>query len=258
MIWALSEYAHRCLGLPDQIDLRAHLGLAEREEPALHALRKFYRNHFFHAMEVCFLGHFLLEMEVTGIPLWKRALPSLPLAGTKEDVLKLWYLAALLHDVGYAVDLAKGVRDVFRTLGAEDILGEFVQGIDITILRVSQRLAGEKFQNYSLSDKPGEDHGVVGAQHMRALLAQIPHPAFCRWRCRRKPARCAPDHQCRFCRESPIAHQGFVGEQTAYEGYGSLSRSHEALALPRRRVGLIQRLRMGLAAPIKPARGAAI
>jgi hypothetical protein len=173
-IWVLSEYAHNVLGLPAQFDLRAHLGLAEREEPALHGLRRFYRNHFFHAMEVCLLGHFLLELKAGGEPLWRRAARAIPPSrGTKQGVLKLWYLTALLHDIGYAVDIARGTADLFQMFGKADILGQFASGFNATIEEVSASLAKHGFQGYSKEDKPGEDHGVVGARHLQALLDRI-------------------------------------------------------------------------------------
>lgn len=172
-IWVLSEYAHNALGLPAQLDLRAHLGIAEREEPVLHGLRRFYRGHFFHAMEVCLLGHFLLDLFIGGEPLWKRAVTGIPSCNTRRDVLKLWYLTALLHDVGYAVDIAKGAADLFRMFGKGDILDDFATGFKKSIDEISEKLAKTSFQGYTESDRPGEDHGVISARHLEILLERI-------------------------------------------------------------------------------------
>ena len=71
LMWLLSEYSHHTLGVPERIDLRSHLLQAARGEPALHSLKTYHRDHFFHALEVTFLGHFLLELRLqNGRPLW--------------------------------------------------------------------------------------------------------------------------------------------------------------------------------------------
>lgn len=172
-IWALSGYAHKVLKLPACFDLQRHLTLAEREEPALHGLRRFYRNHFFHATEVCLFGQFLLELKVGADPLWRKVSDTHPPGSTKNDVMKLWFLAALLHDIGYAVDIAKGTADLFRMLGKADIHRDFIDGFTRTIEEVSDKLAKEGFQNYVSSDNPGADHGVIGARHLEGLTKRI-------------------------------------------------------------------------------------
>lgn len=178
-IWMLSEYAHRELRIPEQIDLRTHLLLAAREEPALHALKSYYRNHFFHAIEVCFLGHFLLDLEIEpGKPLWMLVAERCA-AGARRDLrdrhaaLRQWYLASLLHDVGYAVEVAKGLCHLTRTFGKDDPLATLAEGVEQAMKRVSKQLAVENFLNYADSDNVGEDHGVVCARHVQRMLEEI-------------------------------------------------------------------------------------
>lgn len=174
LIWLLSEYAHGQLGIPEQIDLRAHLLLAAREEPALHVLKNYYRNHFFHAIEVCFLGHFLLDLEIEpGLALWDLVSKRMPEAPNRSQILKQWYLASLLHDVGYAVDVAKGLCTLTRTFGEDDPLATLADGVEQAMKKVSEQLSDEKFLGYGLEDKVGEDHGVVCARHIRRMLEEI-------------------------------------------------------------------------------------
>ena len=124
MVWLLSEHAHHALGVPEQIDLRAHLLQAARGEPALHVLKAYYRDHFFHALEVCFLGHFLLELGLTpSRSLWQLIGQRLGLRGDREKkhrtVLRLWYVTSLLHDVGYGIDVLKGLQGCCDSSGTQ-------------------------------------------------------------------------------------------------------------------------------------------
>ena len=109
-----------------------------------------------------------------GEPLWKRVARLLPsCGGTWQGVLRLWYLTALLHDIGYAVEIARGTVDLFKMFGKADILGDIASGFEATITEASKKLAEERFQGYSVEDAPGQDHGVVGARHIKALLDRI-------------------------------------------------------------------------------------
>jgi len=175
MIWLISEYVHHNLGLPGRVDFAAHLLQASRGEPALHSLRHYYRDHFFHALEVCFLGHFLLELEIEdGKRLWEKVSGEM---GFTEDghkkVLRFWYLAALLHDVGYGIDALKGVRDLLNFFQNAQPLKELREDLEKVVDKLSTELSVEGFVGYEASDKPGEDHGVIAARHLEGLLKII-------------------------------------------------------------------------------------
>jgi len=174
MIWMLSEYAHRSLGIPARIDLRAHLLLGSREEPALHALKEHYRDHFFHAQEVCFLGHFLLDMDMgDGQPFWKRVAARMSGGASRTRVLRLWYLAALLHDVGYGVDLLQGVQDLLKFFKNAKALQGLGDDLSRACDNVSKRIGKKGFVDYEAEDKVVQDHGVVAALHLQELLKGI-------------------------------------------------------------------------------------
>lgn len=174
MVWLLSEYAHHGLGVPTQIDLRTHLLQAARSEPALHVLRHFYRDHFFHALEVCFLGHFLLSLKVTSKKrLWQLVADRLRRVGRpcgQQEVLRLWYLTALLHDVGYGIDVLKGVRSLLGFFNKAQPLGDLAKRLADALDRLSEDLGAQGLALYATEDKPGEDHGVVAAWHLQKLL----------------------------------------------------------------------------------------
>ncbi|MHC4497732.1 MAG: hypothetical protein ACYS21_01310 [Planctomycetota bacterium] len=174
MMWLISEYAHHTLGVPERIDFRAHLQQAARAEPGLHSLEHYYRDHFCHALEVCFLGHFLLDIEnEPNEPLWKKVALKLGCPEDRKRVLKLWYLAALLHDVGYGIDVLHGVRELlefFKNAGPLKQLGE---NLKEAVERLSEELDEDFLIPYGAEDKPGEDHGVLAALHLQKLLESI-------------------------------------------------------------------------------------
>jgi hypothetical protein len=177
IVWLLCEYAHNALGVPAQIDLRAHLLQAARGEPALHVLKHFYRDHFFHALEVCFLGHFLLELKMgSGKLLWELVAAKLALPGGKrarhQTVLRLWYVASLLHDVGYGIDVLKGVQTLLRFFGHTPVLVDLSERLAADVAQLSTDLEQAGLVGYRASDRPGEDHGVIAAWHLERLLGK--------------------------------------------------------------------------------------
>jgi len=178
MVWLLCEYGHHALGVPQQIDLRAHLLQAARGEPALHVLKSFYRDHFFHALEVCFLGHFLLELQISPRqPLWRLVAQKLKLQGTTQEnhqtVLRLWYVASLLHDVGYGIDVLKGLQSLLRFFGHTEPLRDLSESLSADLTQLSKDLEEAGLADYTAADKPGEDHGVIAAWHLETLLQAV-------------------------------------------------------------------------------------
>jgi hypothetical protein len=175
----VSRYSHVQLGIPARVDLRAHLLQAARGEPALLALKHSYRDHFFHVLEVCFLGHMLLETKIDSHRhLWNFVADQMALGSNKTLVLRLWYMAALLHDVGYAMDVlessCKHLKFFKHSKSLQGLVSEFENAIE--------GLAKDpEVKTFCLNpDEMGEcpdeierDHGVVGALHVRALLKKI-------------------------------------------------------------------------------------
>jgi hypothetical protein len=171
LVWSVSRYGHDCLGIEPRLDLSAHLLQAARVEPALHVLRPYHRDHFFHAVEVCFLGHYLLVAQPKkGRTLLKQCVGYL--GDTPKKVLAEWYVAALLHDIGYAIEVLAGARRMLEFYGQSAALGALAQGIDEQIKRLSRALASQ-VKVFSVDDKPGEDHGAVGAAHLNSLIEGI-------------------------------------------------------------------------------------
>lgn len=172
LVWAVSRYGHDRLGIDPQLDLRAHLLHAARNEPALHVLKPFYRDHFFHAIEVCFLGHLLLDTNIkNGLPFHSLVGGLLGLTG-REHVLREWYVAALLHDIGYSVEVLKSTRKVLAFSKRSGKITQLGKSIDEAIQFLSRQLAVGDLGSPD-SAAPDLDHGIVGAEHLRSLLESI-------------------------------------------------------------------------------------
>lgn len=166
LIWTLSQYAYQVLGVDRRLHLASHIRHGARGESSLHMMREFYRDHFFHTIEVCLLGDVL-----GGAQLGTR--PPASAFGWDKDFRRQWYLAALLHDIGYAVDVCKGLKDwlgffaskSFASLGTH--LGEAIKAME-------KDLEGfYEIHGFKKDDKPWEDHGLVGAHHLRTLVDDI-------------------------------------------------------------------------------------
>ncbi|HWN94349.1 MAG TPA: hypothetical protein VNT99_04905 [Methylomirabilota bacterium] len=200
LAYVIGEFGHRELDIPRRINLTRHLEQTLRGESALYTLKKRYRDHFFHTVEVCLMGYALL----TSHPDPKRpklrfvdhltrqcgyqpprppAAKPLSPAAAAQDMLGQWWLAAILHDTAYGIDILSGTKELLeffdQTKGPahpsamKDFLGAV--GKALTGLGEFQRSqlkawAPELEKDGSL-DKG--DHGVIAALHMRSLLGEL-------------------------------------------------------------------------------------
>jgi hypothetical protein len=176
----MAQYGHDDLEIPARIDLSAHLQQAARGEPELHALKPYYRDHFFHVLEVCLLGHLLLETRLPdGRHLWQLVAEHLGLQNDNEKpVLRLWYLAGLLHDIGYAVDAIDSTGKLLDFFHLSKPLESLRDSISEATKKLSEALNLEDFNipkdsNIVKDEDLGKDHGLISAMHLKALLASI-------------------------------------------------------------------------------------
>lgn len=169
----IANYGHTELEIPFRIDLRAHLLHAARGESALYVLKAFYRDHFFHAIEVCFLGHFILEIEIEDGKYFWEIVGNILNITEKKKVLQLWYVASLLHDVGYAIDMFNNSQRHLEFFKHSKAIKKFTSQIRtikeqlIESSEVSNLQIGELFKGVE------NDHGIIGALHLQALIEKI-------------------------------------------------------------------------------------
>ena len=162
---------HTELGLPPRFDIRLHMLMAARGEPALHSLKRFYRDHFNHALEVASLGHLLLETKLKSNLNLKKIISAI-MGIDEKRLLKLWYLTALTHDVGYAIEILKATEK-HLSFFTNDIGLKQLQADVRNALENLSKTATDKLSFISPDDQPGEDHGVVGALHLQSLIERI-------------------------------------------------------------------------------------
>ncbi len=170
--WAISAYGNEILSVEPRFDISAHLQFAARGEPALHSLKPYYRDHFFHAIEVCFLGHLLLDCKISGLKgyLWQSVAKYAKLK-TKAEVLRYWYVTSLFHDIGYAIEIFNSTRRVFDFFSHSSKISNFIKNLDKAVSELSKDF--KDFFGFIPEDGPEKDHGVIAAEHMSALRDTI-------------------------------------------------------------------------------------
>jgi hypothetical protein len=181
-------YGHRVLDIPERVDLVRHLKQTLRGESALHTLKSRYRDHFFHTLEVCFLGFALLKSrpnpespQTFGGWLLEKCAEyrkdkedAPPLPKDEDDLMAQWWLAALVHDTAYGIDIYSGTLELLEFFtnrseirafidAAKKAVGETAKGVE----EVAAELAGD-----SSIGKKG-DHGVIAASSLVSILKKI-------------------------------------------------------------------------------------
>ncbi|HWA27442.1 MAG TPA: hypothetical protein VG734_17435 [Lacunisphaera sp.] len=196
LISVLAGYAHFILGVPPRLDLAMHLRQTLRGETALHTLKRRYRDHFFHTIEVCLIGHwFLLSRRAAGsrpmseelaATCREQAAVAVDQAKNKElekgrwhvpvtgrDMLANWWVAAIVHDTAYGIDVLQGTLQLLSFFQNHEGMRNFCRHTEegVKNLAVALRpLAPELNEDMSL-DKG--DHGVIAAAHLDASLTRI-------------------------------------------------------------------------------------
>lgn len=195
LVWMIAEYGHNHLKIDSRLDIASHLLHAARIEPALHAMQEFYRDHFFHAIEVCFLGHLLLlTSDKSGKCLWEyfaeQLKSSTPSGGpgqsdpngssdtlTLEDILRQWYITALFHDVGYTIQVFRALQGMLDFHHHPSQIKEFREHLNESLNKLSESILTSPLASIlelkKDNNKIGIDHGVIAAVHLEGLLREL-------------------------------------------------------------------------------------
>ncbi len=172
IILLISEYAHNTLQIPHRIDFRSHFLHNSKSDLPLYVLKSFYRDHFFHSIEVCFMGHFLLELKIGEKFLWQYISENMNCI-EKQQVLKLWYLISLLHDTGYSITVLKNTIDHLKFFSASKIHKKFGKKFYKNLQELSEDLIADLSMQYNKEDEPGKEHGAFAAKYLKELLFVI-------------------------------------------------------------------------------------
>lgn len=184
LLEVVALFGHRVLGVPPRIDLIRHLNETLRGESALHTLKARYRDHFFHTLEVCFLGFALLESrpdkskpdETFGTHILKECQargggPAVPTDA--DEFLAQWWTAALVHDTAYGIDILHGTLKLLEFFTGHPEIGRLIETSRKGVAEIATKLAevaGELKDDGSL--KKG-DHGLIAAASLKTIVCGI-------------------------------------------------------------------------------------
>lgn len=178
----LAEYAHRQLRVHSNWRLRQQLESQFRPEVLLYASSASHRDHTFHVIDVCLLGHLLISAAFTGrqgAALRKAVSGNIP-SKKRDHILRQWYPAALLHDVGCSIGVVEKVANVLEKFDTPD-LQKYCKNIISSIGTARQQLnkaihAELKSAGLSLPEDTAEltsDHGALGTDHLIHELRRL-------------------------------------------------------------------------------------
>jgi hypothetical protein len=162
-LFLICEYAHTELGLPRNITLFKILRKMWSSEAVLYTVHQTYREHLHHAVDICFIGWFLIECDF-----FKRTLNN----GVFEpNDLRNWILAALLHDAGYGLNLSLFVLEHLDFLKKSEQLAGYLDDLKTSINKRSTELCGETQLWMPRHKIPLDkvDHGVMSAMFALSL-----------------------------------------------------------------------------------------
>jgi len=178
-IHLLSEYAHVELGVMRELRLAEHLRSLFQMELLLYGTSEGYRDHLFHAMDVCLLGSFLFDckMKVDGE---EKSLCSAfskypPFGGDEKMFLANWYVSCLFHDFGYALSLPDSIVSSLKDKFVSPYLKEFVEKLEGVIDDGQSHINRElkTSLNFSQENMPKNgdlDHGLSSWLELREIL----------------------------------------------------------------------------------------
>jgi len=178
-LWLLSEIGHTRFDVDRRLDFEKHLYLAAMEQPALYGLKAFYRDHLNHVIQVCLTGWLLLEAEFMDANNQPSQVADVFLSQGQEfeKLMEQWFVASLLHDVGYVIDIGTGWADLLEKFEDKEVLGNLSNRTRKMIEKWGSHIDQWKEWGYKKDDLPGEDHGVVSALHVQSALAEITKPS---------------------------------------------------------------------------------
>lgn len=189
----ISNYV-RGLGV-SQFEIDNELGMLHGHEPVLYMSDKRYRDHVKHACRIAVLGDVLLSSTIVNSDAGNRT--EMRLITLVEDLMKMnprysgifkaqkrwpegdeldkfvlrtWYVAALLHDIGYAFEAylqtAKNIKFFKKYKGLDDFFRSMEEGVS----KLRDNLGCPELATDVQSSSKNIDHGRIGAMYVRSLL----------------------------------------------------------------------------------------
>ena len=167
--YLISEYAYLIAGVNRHLNIEYHLQMFLSSQTVLYSLQSSYRDHIFHMIDICLFGLFLLRNGFSKILCNTSKLQE-------EDILKNWFVASLLHDVGYVLNIYNLIDEEVKYITSEaiDTLKNKIkiattEGIGTFTSNVLEKLKGIYIE-IEAGELNGLDHGVVSALHVLNIL----------------------------------------------------------------------------------------
>ena len=174
----LCEYSYHSIKVPFRIPLWKYLYSIWTSEGILYTAKDAYRDHLFHAIDVCTLGLLILQSaENSGIKIFHES----ENCSSFTEVKIQWMLASLFHDAGYAMSLCHSIPDNVKFLDTER-LKNFIKQIKEQIENVENSFKEEinilldkcnvDFPANLITDrmKSVRDHSIISAVHFTDML----------------------------------------------------------------------------------------
>lgn len=174
--YLICQFAHISSGVDRQFCLYTHLQELFAPELILYTTSESYRDHLFHVVDVCLLGYLLLEYNKTSH--WLTESIDCP---RRKKLERNWFIASLLHDIGYRLKLSEKILDLLSNLESPE-LDEYKRilskGISDAIDAFDKSAKDEKEKCNSIKDceyegRFAENHGAVSWSHVRNLLRNM-------------------------------------------------------------------------------------
>jgi hypothetical protein len=167
--YLISEYAYLTAGVNRHLNIEDHLKRFISAQTVLYSLESSYRDHIFHMIDICLFGLFLLRNGFSKILNETSKMQE-------DDILKNWFIASLLHDVGYVLNIyslideeVKYITSVEINTLKDKIKNATTEGIGLFTSNVLEKLKGINIE-IEAGQLKRLDHGVVSALHVLNIL----------------------------------------------------------------------------------------
>jgi hypothetical protein len=200
LLFLLSEYAYREIGVPRELLVLEKLRRQLNFELPLYTTSNFYRDHLYHVMDVCLLGELLLKSFIhNNHPGFLEVV--LPGKGrdiklkakwenqVKKHLLRNWYIAALCHDLGYVVEKIDKLVEPAQQLKSKSLsifTKKLIEGIKTGKKDLQEKVREvandealeipEDLKNQIVEKVEILDHGVIGWLYLYDIFKEMKAP----------------------------------------------------------------------------------
>jgi len=190
IIFMVSEYAYREIGVPRELLIFEKLSQQLNFELPLYASSEFYRDHCYHVIDVCLLGEFLLSCDLSARPnMGEGAIFKGHTDPERQNYLKNWYMAGLCHDLGYVVERVEklvGPIEKLNTPALAQFNRELKKGLTngtdklkediISLCREKELGIDEQLETEILQRTQTLDHGIIGWLYLVQVMKKLDIP----------------------------------------------------------------------------------